>query len=125
MCIYIIESNPGFIDYFTHRVLCCRFAPNGWVLATGSANGQFLLFDAYTGTCVAKKRIGAAHDGSVTAIAVMPPLQDAPMVNGLAPTETDKCHFATAGDDCVVRIWRVECSTNGSSEFQGGVGRLP
>lgn len=102
---------------------CCQFAPNGWLLATGASNGQLLLFDVFTGSCVAKKRIGSAHDGAINSIAVQPPQQATPLPEGGVPTsdsavdagggaERVRFFLASAGNDCVVKIWRVECAQN-------------
>lgn len=98
---------------------CCQFAPNGWLLATGASNGQLLFFDAYTGSCVAKKRIGPAHDGVIHAIAVQPSeLGFHPQGAAAGGAGKVVYYFASASDDCTVKIWRVECST----EYDAGKG---
>lgn len=101
---------------------CCQFAPNGWLLATGASNGLFLLFDVFTGECVAKKRIGpAAHDGGINTIAVQPLQQTTPTVGG-AGGGKEVYQFATAGNDNSVKFWQVECDgvANGKREFEEG-----
>ena len=103
---------------------CCQFAPNGWLLATGASNGQFLLFDVFTGECVAKKRIGpAAHDGGINTIAVQPLPLVTPTVGGDGG-EKEAYQFATAGNDNLIKLWKVECDgvVNGKREFWGREG---
>lgn len=108
------------IVLFHFRVTCCQFAPNGWLLATGASNGQFLLFDVFTGECVAKKRIGpAAHDGGINSIAVQHLPLVTPTVGG---EEKEVYQFATAGNDNLVKLWQVECDgvVNGKRELGRG-----
>lgn len=105
-------------------VTCCQFAPNGWLLGTGASNGLFFLFDVFTGECVARKRIGpAAHDGGINALAVRPLQQATPIERG----GKEVYQFATVGNDCSVKLWKVECDevVAGKSEwrFGGRVGR--
>ena len=75
-------------------MVCCSFAPNGWLLATGGSTGEIIFSDAFSGGVVGKHMI---HDLGVNTI-VMAPQQ---------AEQGETYVMVTAGNDNKVKLWNV------------------
>ena len=92
---------------FCCSVASCCFAPNGWILLTGSTAGELLVFNAFNGNCLVRKL--GAHDMGIDGIANDP-------FQLVSSADVQKFGFASCGRDGMVKLWTVDCSHTNQGE---------
>ncbi len=90
--------------------MCCGFAPLvGWLLVTGSTNGDVIVFDIYIYSQRPMVKFHA-HDNGVNALLGAPPGGGGGGGGGGGEGET--VLVATAGNDNRVKLWNVITSAS-------------
>ncbi len=78
---------------FSPSVICCSFAPVGWLLASGGSGGEIILSDVFNKRMLAKVE---AHDLGVNWLEFASDSDD-----------STSLILATVGQDSPVKLWRI------------------
>lgn len=106
ICLLSLPLPP--LPFLHCSVASCCFAPNGWILLTGSTAGELLVFNAFNGNCLVRKL--GAHDMGIDGIANDP-------FQLVSSADVQKFGFASCGRDGMVKLWTVDCSNANQGKY--------